>query len=288
MTGIASVSNYYQPLAENEPLPPLRDALNTVCRVPLRRVDRFVQLAVLGAARCAAGQTLRPDCALYLGSGLGPIANNVETQQQLIRDEATPKPINFINTLGTSAGFHVARNLELHGQTLFVSRRGASFEATLSVGLADLAIGAVHQALVGVVEEGVLPLAEHRRRQHLSANTPLAEGSHWLLLDAHGTADVASLEQERYPTLGRLQSTLAARRHAGDRLLCAATVASADAARFRELAGGKQTYSGNEWAFHDSISGARVTAFLAGRDSGSLFLVDGADETGWRLFHFRA
>jgi hypothetical protein len=107
----------------------------------------------------------------------------IATQQQLIRDRELPKPFNFINTLGNSAGYYVAKNLGLHGQNLFISRRGASLQALLSVAVADLRAGVLSQALVGVVEEATLPLTEHRRRQGLVEDRPVAEGSHWLLLE---------------------------------------------------------------------------------------------------------
>lgn len=183
MMRVTAVSHYLQPVRDGEPLPSLDEALKPLCREQFRRVDRFIQLALLGSARCAAGRSITADCSLYLGSGLGPMSNNISTQEQLIRDRLTPKPFNFINTLGNSAGYYVAKNLALRGQNLFISRRGASLQALLEAALVDLETGGINQALVGVVEEVTLPLAEHRRRQGLPEDTPVAEGSHWLLLE---------------------------------------------------------------------------------------------------------
>ena len=89
-----------QPVNDDAALTSLESALKDLCREPFRRIDRFIQLALLGSANCAAGRKLRPDCGIYLGSGLGPIGNNIVTQEQLIRDAEIPKPFNFINTLG--------------------------------------------------------------------------------------------------------------------------------------------------------------------------------------------
>ncbi|HSN18262.1 MAG TPA: beta-ketoacyl synthase N-terminal-like domain-containing protein [Gammaproteobacteria bacterium] len=178
-----AASHYLHPVREDEALPSLDTALQPLCREHFRRIDRFIQLALLGSARCVAGHRLAVDCGLYLGSGLGPMSNNISTQEQLIRDHLTPKPFNFINTLGNSAGYYVAKNLGLSGPNLFISRRGASFQAALETALVDLECGTSRQALVGVVEEVTLPLAAHRRRQGLSVDTVVAEGSHWLLLE---------------------------------------------------------------------------------------------------------
>ena len=188
MIRVTAIGHYLHPVGEGEPLPPLAAELREVCRSSYRRIDRFIELALLGSGRCAKGRRLAPDCGLYLGSGLGPMADNIACQQQLIRDHELPMPFDFINTLGNSAGYYVAKDLELSGQNLFLSRRGASFQALLQVALVDLECGAVDQALLGVVEEATEPFAEHRRRQGLPVDAPVAEGSHWLLLERDALA----------------------------------------------------------------------------------------------------
>ncbi|MGB9429036.1 MAG: hypothetical protein WCC11_04045 [Gammaproteobacteria bacterium] len=286
MIWVVSVSHYFQPLNEPAALPALDDELKNVCREPLRRIDRFIQLALLGSARCAAGRSLQPDCGIYLGSGLGPMSNNIATQEQLIRAALIPKPFNFINTLGSGAGFYVARNLGLHGQNLFISRRGASFTALLTVAAADLSLGVVRQALVGVVEEATLPLTEHRARQHLPEDMPLAEGSHWLLLQT-GADGRGSLEVRRYPEYAELETFLKSAWRTGDRVCCAGDMASRAAQmlmqRFPDAAPAE-----SHVAFHDSLDAARVTGFAVSQPHASLFLVNGNFECGWELFHFRA
>ena len=159
---VLSASHHLQAVREGEPLPALNQALKEVCREHFRRIDRFIQLALLGSARCVGGRMLETGCGVYLGSGFGPIACNVAVQEQMLRDHELPKPFDFVNTLGVSAGFYVAKNFGLTGQNLCISRRGASLEAVLTAALTDLALGAVSQALVGVVEEVTLPLTEHQ------------------------------------------------------------------------------------------------------------------------------
>ena len=261
MIRVTSVGHVFNVLQDGVPLPMLEAELKQVCREPFRRIDRFIQLALLGSGRCAAGHALAPDCGLYLGSGLGPMGGVIATQRQLIRDHDLPKPFDFINTLGNSAGYYVARNLGLTGQNLFISRRGASLQALLAAALTDLEAGAVRQALVGVVEEATLPLAEHRRRQGLAENADVAEGSHWLLLEKGAEAG-PSLEVKRHATAVGLEAAIHGL--AAERLPSQAT-----------------------GPFHDSWSGAWVTARLSG-GAGALSLVDGDAARGWDLFHFGA
>lgn len=184
-----SASHYLHTVRDGEALPDLAPALKQVCRERPRRVDRFIELALLGSGRCVAGRTLKPDCGLYLGSGFGPMGTNVAVQEQLFRDRECPKPFDFMNLLGASAGFHVAKNLGLKGPNLFISRRGASLEAAFAAAQVDMRLGIVSQALLGVVEEVTLPLAQHRQRLGLPADAPTAESSLWLLLENDGTEE---------------------------------------------------------------------------------------------------
>ncbi|HSC47122.1 MAG TPA: beta-ketoacyl synthase N-terminal-like domain-containing protein, partial [Gammaproteobacteria bacterium] len=232
MIRVLSTGAYLQPLSDGEPLPALKEALHKAGSQAFRRVDRFIQLALLGSARCAAGRSLRTDCGVYLGSGYGPLGENIATQEQLIREREIPMPFDFINTLGNTAGFHVAKNFALQSPNVFVSRRGASFEAVLAAAFADLTLGVVTQALVGIVEEATLPLAEHRRRLGLVDGVPLAEGSHWLLLEA-GADGARALSLQRHAELAAVEGALKTLAREGDRLCCAQAMESSAAKRLR-------------------------------------------------------
>ncbi|MHB8405873.1 MAG: hypothetical protein ACYDCJ_10665 [Gammaproteobacteria bacterium] len=286
MIKIVSASHYLQLVNDDAALTSLESALKDLCREPFRRIDRFIQLALLGSANCAAGRKLRPDCGIYLGSGLGPVGNNIVTQEQLIRDSEIPKPFNFINTLGSSAGFYVARNLGLQGQNFFISRRGASLQAVLSAAMADMFLGFVTQALVGVVEEVALPLGAHRLRQHLPQDILLAEGSHWLLLQS-GAGDSRSLDLQRFAEFTALEDFLKSAWRTGDRLCCTRSMET-HAAKMMQRGFDADALSGPTSAFHDSLEAAWLAAFAAGSGPGNLFLVDGHRQRGWSLFHLGA
>lgn len=281
---VLSASSYLQPVKDGDGLPSLDQALKAVCREHFRRIDRFIKLALLGSARCAAGQELRNGCGVYLGSGFGPIASNVAVQEQMLRDAELPKPFDFVNTLGVSAGFYVAKNLELTGQNLCISRRGASFEAALAAALADLEMGVVEQALLGVVEEVNLPLDQHRLRRGLAADTKVAEGSHWLLLerDADGRKN---LQLRRFDDLAEVEGYLQAHYRPGDR--CHWTLED-DAEAITVM---KQRFIGSTGGgdgVHDCPQAAWVTQFVTGGAAGNLFLVGSRPERGYSLLHLGA
>lgn len=282
--GIAAASHYFQPLSDGDTLPALDDMLAGLCREPFRRVDRFIQLALLGSARCTTGVTLQPDCGLYLGSGLGPMGSNITTQEQLIRERDIPRPFDFINTLGGSAGYYIARNLKLNAQNVFISRRGASLEAVLGAALADLALGIITQVLVGIVEEATLPLAAHQRRQGLPAGTAVAEGSHWLLLQT-GASAAGELATQRFASSVEIADYLTSVWRPGDRLRCSGQMQSTTVAALqRQFA--DASAPDPDTPFHDSLEAAWVTEFVTAGTAGNLYLVSGHPDGDCRLFHF--
>ena len=285
MIRVLSTGSHLQSLSEGAPLPALNAALREAGSQAFRRVDRFIQLALLGSARCAAGRSLRTDCGVYLGSGYGPLGENIATQEQLIREREIPMPFNFINTLGNTAGFHVAKNFALQSPNVFVSRRGASFEAVLAAALADLTLGVVTQALVGLVEEVTLPLAEHRRRLGLAEGIPLAEGSHWLLLEA-GSGGTHALNLQRHAEFSTLETALKTLAREGDRLCCAQAMERSAAERLK--GGFPGTVLGDTGPAHEGMEAAWTAASLGGGAAEDLFLVYGGSERGWSLFHFSA
>lgn len=186
MLDILATGGYYAAIDDHTADPDLRDELASACHQRLRRIDRFTQLCLIGSWRCvgdaAHSPLLDPRTGLYLGSRFASISNTIGVHTQMIGHGQVPKPANFINTLSNSAGFYVGKNLQLDGKNLFVSRIDASTEAVLQIAQLDLYARQVDSVLVGIVDEAPHPLSDHRRRLGVSADTPLAEASHWFLI----------------------------------------------------------------------------------------------------------
>jgi len=198
---VVSASHYFHRIERDADgawpvsLPSLDAATQAVTRERYRRIDRFVQLALLGAGTCVRDQMVRPDCGLYLASGIGPIGSNVQVQDAIQIDRKAPMPFSFVNTLGSSAAYHVAKDLGLAGEAVLVARAGGSFSAALRCAMTDIAEGVVTQVLIGAVEECILPADRQRALLRQGPEIAVAEGSHWVLLergDAEGAAVPAS------------------------------------------------------------------------------------------------
>ncbi len=184
--------------SDDDQQPDLRELAHAVCHQRYRRIDRYTQLALLGAGRCAAELTLDPQTAVYLASGKGPAMNNIQMQQAIFRDNTPPMPIQFINAVSNAVSFYVMQEHALQGQNLFVSRETHAFESALTLAAVDIQSGRVPAALLGMVDELTHPLDHQRNRLNVPADTALGEGSHWLLLDAKPSAEtIATIEQCR-------------------------------------------------------------------------------------------
>lgn len=183
---------------------PLRPRLREFMPEPPRRVNRLIELALLGAHQCSAGRRLGPHCPLYLALTHGCVADNVALVGAVSQRDAPPSPIGFINLSSNMAGFHVAAALGVHGSNQAIAASEFSFEAALE--LASLGREHRAQALIGAVEECAWPLPAHRERLGLPAGRALSECSHWLLVDQDTADPVATIQWAR-----RFASATAAR-----------------------------------------------------------------------------
>ena len=188
---ILAFGSYALANIDDEEVIDLREAVAEVCSHRFRRIDRFTQLCLLGAGKCRehwmirSGTTLSPDTAIVLCSEMASLSNAVGVQQQLFRDGQAPKPAHFINTLSNTAGFYVAKSLQLCSENHFLTRSGAAFESGIEFAHQQ----GLHTVMLGHVEECPRPIDMHRQRLGLAADASLFELSHWFLLSAEPKND---------------------------------------------------------------------------------------------------
>lgn len=186
---VRAVGDYYESLADAPP--DLRTLTKDETGKQVRRVGRFIQMGLIGAARCVGSATLPPDTAVYLTSRRGDLEVTIEVMEELFRDGHAPKPLSFINTVSNAACYYVARHFELHGRSCFVGGAHFAFETALDLALLEMRAGVVRSALVGCIEIATDPLAVHRQRLGLAPDAAVAEASHWLWLEAREGGDAA-------------------------------------------------------------------------------------------------
>jgi len=181
---IDAVGSVYLDAGSNGAQPDLKDRVQESCRGRYRRIDRFTQLALLGAAECAGSKTLDSQTSLYIATGKGSAGLQIKMQESIVADREPAKPIQFINAVSNSVNFYVMQELGLNGQSLLVSRELHAFEAVLSLLGTDPALLSDSTAILGMVDEITHPLKDQRARLSLPDDTAMGEGSHWFLCAA--------------------------------------------------------------------------------------------------------
>jgi len=181
----------YEEAATSEPLPDLKPVLKEATGASVRRIGRFIHLALIGAGRCLAGRAPPQDTAVYFTTGSGDFEVTVEVMEHVFRDGFPPKPLSFINTVSNAACFYVAKQFGLTGRSSCLGARHFGFETALQLALLDLKTGAVRSALVGSADIVLTPIEVHRRRLGQPQDGPIAEAAHWLWLTASGEGESA-------------------------------------------------------------------------------------------------
>ncbi|MDA3946480.1 MAG: beta-ketoacyl synthase N-terminal-like domain-containing protein [Helicobacteraceae bacterium] len=183
----------------------------TISPTMIRRTDRFIQLALLGAYQAIGETALDKDTALFMASGQGNLAVFKRLRDQRYIHKQPPKPVDFINSLSNTSGFYVAQYFDLHGKNLNVSRLGFVAEITLLLAQNDLELGKEDQVLLGGVDELQEPATFTKRTLGISDESLLGEGSNWMLLSrehegALATIDVAKKKMDLSEVKAYLQS----------------------------------------------------------------------------------
>jgi hypothetical protein len=277
---IAGVGDYYR-IEDGEGLTDLKPIAKAVTGQAVRRIGRFIQLALIGAGRCLAGRMPPPETAVYFTTGSGDFEVTVEVMEHLFRDGFPPKPLSFINTVSNAACFYVAKQFGLSGRSSCIGNGTFGFEAALQLALLDLKAGTVASALVGSADIVLQPLAVHRRRLGQGQDAPLAEAAHWLWLTA-GTEgpEVAAVA---FPAdRAALLAWIGAQGLdvATTALVAGPSLELEDFASLRDEAGLTRVFEYLDGrAYYDSRAGAAVSEFLAdGGEAEALLHVNGDAE----------
>jgi hypothetical protein len=160
-----------------------------------RRISHFIELSLVGAKRCTdrAPIPIDTDCNLIFTTGQGNISQVASLTREIFKEQQPPMPFAFMHITNNMAPFYVAQALGLTSSNLTVAHRAFPFETAID--LAGLQMKTPRsQCLVGAVDECAYPLHDHRKRLDLAPDTPLGEGSHWLLLGTDPQHAIAQIE----------------------------------------------------------------------------------------------
>jgi hypothetical protein len=287
---ILAAESYSQAVDEGWSLPDLKELVRESTTANVRRVTRFVQLALIGAGRCSRGWHLGADTAVYLSSCRGDTEVTAGLLDDLIRREELPSPVTFVNSVSNAACFHVASALGLHGRSNFITNRFDPIAAALKSAWVDFRVSEISTALVGSVDACSLPLAQHRHRVQVDGTVPIGEGSHWLLLA--GAADprpaLATLVAVRnFASRERLWGWLDAQGPwTGSLLAPGQHLSSADAEQLASRSGIAGRFHYRDSLHHyDSHTGAAIEAFIKERREAAMLHINSDPAGRYSVIH---
>lgn len=151
-----------------------------------RRMDRFTLLALAGALQCGDKKNLSANAGIVLATAVGTLSTAVDMMKKIGVEKQPPKPFQFVNSLGNSACYSLARHLKISGPSIAVSHEHASFESGLAHAELMMSDTSVPQIMLGGLDEVPLPVADNLRRHNVDGSdySTCSDGAHWLRVSA--------------------------------------------------------------------------------------------------------
>ncbi len=168
----------------DQQLPDLKSELKILSGKVYRRLDHFVELAIIGAHKAVAESEISSETAIYMTSGQGDIMVFDRVRRQRYFDKMMSKPVDFVNLSSNTAGFYVASHLGLNGKNLFLQHHHFPVQMALLLALIDITSGKERAILVGGVDEWIAKPELAKKLLGVDEVTRLGEGSNWQLLKA--------------------------------------------------------------------------------------------------------
>lgn len=186
---------YFIENESNDQLPLLKSAVKNHLGHNIRRIDRFTQLALIGASGCKEYLSLSKNTGIIMASNFGSLSNTFSVLSSMFQQASSPSPYDFIHTVSNAASYYLAREFGLTSHNLFISQKCAALQACLRLAEIDINRFKLNAVLIGQVNEVGVPFNIHRERTGIKASQALSESSTWFLLanqlgNEKGLADV--------------------------------------------------------------------------------------------------
>jgi hypothetical protein len=97
----------------------IKNILKNKYKVETRRQDAFIHLALYGAELLKEQTQIKEDDELYITSGIGDIDVIHKTNTYMYKENKPLQLFDFINLLGNTSSYYVAKTLGLKGKNIF-------------------------------------------------------------------------------------------------------------------------------------------------------------------------
>lgn len=116
-----------------------------------RRQDKFIHLAVYGAQLLNEKIKINSDDELYITSGIGDVDIVQKTNTYMYKENQPLKLFDFINLLGNTTSYYVAKSLGIRGKNIFQISDNATFKNTLISAYASI-MSSKKDVIIGSVD----------------------------------------------------------------------------------------------------------------------------------------
>ena len=180
----------YQLTQSNESITTYKQKLATLCKINLRRANKFNLLAVFGALSCVQNQPLSTNLGIYLATEHGPVESLTSVLEQVTKDNGVVMPFDFLG-INTNASFYIAQALGASGKHMVLTSNHLSFEKAMQLAYFDLIHNEVDDVLVGKVDAS-LCFIEPKHRPKGDKNNH--DESCWLYANRNAENAIAKIE----------------------------------------------------------------------------------------------
>jgi hypothetical protein len=129
----------------------IKKELKQKYKLETRRQDKFIHLAVYGAQLLKQKIEIRNDDELYITSGIGDVDIVQKTNTYMYKDNQPLKLFDFINLLGNTTSYYVAKSLSLRGKNIFQISDNDTFKNTL-ISAYSSALNSKKDVIIGSVD----------------------------------------------------------------------------------------------------------------------------------------
>jgi hypothetical protein len=109
----------------------IKKELKRKYKLEARRQDKFIHLAVYGAQLLKEKIDINSDDELYITSGIGDVEIVQKTNTYMYKENQPLKLFDFINLLGNTTSYYVAKSLGIKGKSIFQISDNHTFKNTL-------------------------------------------------------------------------------------------------------------------------------------------------------------
>ncbi|AFL69527.1 hypothetical protein [Sulfurospirillum barnesii] len=184
------IHHAYELLEPTQELTLYKQKLASVCKINLRRANKFNLLAVYGALSCLQNKPFSSNIGIYLATEYGPVESMVSVLEQVSKKDGIIMPFDFLG-INTNASFYIAQALKAEGKHMMLTAHNQSFEKALQLAYFDLIHKEVDDVLVGYVDTS-LSFIEEKHHPFVTQNTH--DQSYWLYANREPHNALARIE----------------------------------------------------------------------------------------------